>query len=1567
METRIALRRLKRGLTAVLIGVAGLAVLGVGGVLVVSNTDWGREQVRTRVLSILNEQLDGQFRIGTVDGNLLTGMKLVDVAIDGPDGSAFLRADTLQTDFDLLGLVRQRILLDDMRLVHPVIVIEKRPGERWNYEKIFLSDTTQTDTPDTGPGFGSWIRIEDLEIVEGRLAVRLPWAPDTTLSGAALDSAVQVALADDNRTRVERVPGGFQTIYDFQELSATLPLLNIADPDFDTQRYVIDRLTTVAYPFRPPPVRIEQFAGTLEISGDSLWFENAAIQLPGTRARVGFALDFESGDIRTRVAADTLSLADLQFAYLPLPDSGGGRLTLDALITDDMMAIEASNTSLVIGDSRIAGRLGLVLTDETTAFRNTDLTVAALDTRLIEQLVPGLELPRQGVIDGRAQLEGTLARMTVDADIAFADPMTGTSRVLASGIAGITDDGAFQAEDLRLELRPVQAALAQVALPDAPLDGTITGTATISGSTTDALRTRFDLAHVARGGRSRVAGNAFVRLEPSLVLDVDVRLAPLSLATVGRFAPDAGLRGTVAGPVRLQGPLNDLAINARLTTADGGVLAVAGRADIEEPGRAYAVTLAAEQFNPMSVRTAGPAGGLNFVARATGQGIDPATLRATFALDMGPSRLDTISIDSIRARVVAANGLAQIDTLTAFAPSTRFAAVGSLGLVAEREGELAYSLSVDSLSQFASYLPADTGVVTARPAVVKEIVAAARADSAARASAISVERMAVGGGDAMPAPVEEPSGIPRDSLSGAIYAAGNVRGNIAELDVVGRLAALNVVALGNTLGQLRAEYRWMRGLTPDASLLARVSGDEVLVSGFALDSVAVVATYAGTAGTAELRVFQDDQRDYELFAGYRLDVDDRAVLLDRMALRFDTTTWRSVRPSEIRLGADAVFIDSLELRDGRTGRIFADGTLPLEGPGSFGVSIRELPFAQLAALVQTDIGVTGLLSLDARLDGTAEAPELRGAMALVEVGIGGPPFIDFRGTFDYADQRLTTNVEGLHTYTAARRGERALVATATVPVNLAIATDAPRLPEGPGDTLSARIRIDSLPLNFIAAFVPEVLENVAGEASGVIDVAGTVSDPRPTGTFAIARGDARIVPLGIRLRDMTASMRLVSDAIIVDSLVGYNEGRVFVRGGIGIDSITAPSFDLYLVADGAQVLDNEIGKIRVDAGLAFRGPFDAVYASGAVRIREGVFYIPEGSSGNVISADDPAIFAVADNVPALAEQEIIAPPSPLLANLRADINLLINRGTWVRSRDANVEIFTPEDAPPFTISVDQARQQLVLDGVVSTDRGEYTFLGKRFELREGSAVFVGIPEINPTLQLIGEYAVQLQGSEAITIRILIGGTLTAPRIELQSGEGQPQLSQSDLISYLALGRGSSSLVQGGGSSVTGGSGGGGAGGLVGRQAEQVAKRLPAFALNTLFNDVLLQQLEGSAGRRLGADVLNITPADLPLEATGGDGSIDTFLVGTEIEVGRYLTPRTFLSVNVRPSFVFTPDGVPRTQPGIRLQYRPRPGFQVDASFEPRFLLREPTLETFDAERFEPRSAFGLYLTREWRW
>jgi translocation and assembly module TamB len=317
----------------------------------------------------------------------------------------------------------------------------------------------------------------------------------------------------------------------------------------------------------------------------------------------------------------------------------------------------------------------------------------------------------------------------------------------------------------------------------------------------------------------------------------------------------------------------------------------------------------------------------------------------------------------------------------------------------------------------------------------------------------------------------------------------------------------------------------------------------------------------------------------------------------------------------------------------------------------------------------------------------------------------------------------------------------------------------------------------------------------------------------------------------------------------------------------------------------------------------------------------------------------------------LGDAGIIPAQSPLLANLRADVFVGVDRDTWVRSREANIEIYSDGD---LRIQVDRRRQALTLDGIVNTDRGQYTFLSKRFEVKRGSATFVGTQELDPNLQITAEYAVRQAAREPLVIRIVIGGTVSAPRITLES-DAQPPIPQSDLISYLAFGSGSGSLLQFGGSSVAGQSSGGTP---IGATARQATQQLAGVALG-----VLADATESRLGRSLGADVLNITPVpDLPPELFRFDVSgLEAVLKGTQVEFGKYFNRQTFLGLQATPLFFTAKPPVP----GFRLEYRfaSRPGLSLETSWQPRFFLPEPSLSP---QTINLNNSLGVFLVRRWR-
>ncbi|MDF1504378.1 translocation/assembly module TamB domain-containing protein, partial [Roseisolibacter sp. H3M3-2] len=1051
--------------------------------------------------------------------------------------------------------------------------------------------------------------------------------------------------------------------------------------------------------------------------------------------------------------------------------------------------------------------------------------------------------------------------------------------------------------------------------------------------------------------RRRTPGAAPRRATPWF--DVDVTAQPLSLVTVGRFAPAAGLRGSASGPIRLTGSTDDLRVASTLRLSDGGSFSARGQLRDLTGTLGYDLRLETLLFNVNALAEKAPRTSLSGRFVASGRGTDPATLTANLAADVTTSTIDTLAVDASTIRVRAAQGVVNVDTFTVRAPGANAQVVGSFGLVGARRGELQYRLEVDSLAALARYLPRDTGAVAPHAALAAARLAEARTDSALQSRRLTVAAAAA---DALALAVarvvvDTPTTIRRDSLAGYVVAEGRVAGSIANFDLRGRAAAQGLVALGNQVGRARVAYTWLGAMTPGSALAVASVADSVRAAGFSLDSVDARATWrpdgpGASSGTAVVAVFQDVGRSYDLRSDYAILPDRNEAKFSQLRLRFDSTLWASTRPGAVRWGQPGIEVETVELSNGAGGLISVDGRLPSTGPADLRVAVREFEVGDALGLLQSDVPLTGRVSLDATVQGTGAAPLIRGTAMLAGARYGGTEVPDVESRVDYADRRLAGEAR-------VTRGTRpVLTANASLPIDLALSgVEGPRMADDAPLTVDAVL--DSLPLDLASRFTDAVAD-VRGTASGTLQVRGPLRDPNPTGELRLADAGFRLTATGMRLRDAGGVVRLQGDTVVVDSLGGYTlanrRGRVGVRGGIGIATPAEPSFDLRLTADRARMLDNEQGRVDANAQVSVYGPYDQVFVSGGARVLGGVIYVPESDNKQVLSAGDPAVFAVVDTT-RLRETDVIPTQNPLLDNLRVDLYVGVDRDTWVRSREANVEVFSDGD---LRLRVDRAKQALVLDGIVGTERGQYTFLSKRFQVKRGSATFVGTQELDPNLQVTAEYEVRQAAREPLVIRIQIGGTLSAPRIALES-DAQPPIAQTDLLSYLAFGSGSGSLLQFGGSSVAGGSAGGNPIGTAGRLATQ---QLSGVALG-----VLADASEARLGRSLGADVLNITPVpDLPPELFRADVSgLEAILKGTQIEFGKYFNRSTFVGLQATPVFF---QGDPPI-PGFRIEYRfsRLPGYSIESSWQPRFFLPEPSLAP---QNIDPKNALGVFLVRRWR-
>ena len=132
---------MRTGLLRLFAALAIVAVLVVGGIFIATNTDWGREKVRTVVVDAIRENAHGIIKTGRITGNLLEGFVLHDLVITDSAGEPLANIAEVHARYQMLTLRSQRIEFDDVKLVRPIIVLDRKPGGIWNYDRIFPRDT----------------------------------------------------------------------------------------------------------------------------------------------------------------------------------------------------------------------------------------------------------------------------------------------------------------------------------------------------------------------------------------------------------------------------------------------------------------------------------------------------------------------------------------------------------------------------------------------------------------------------------------------------------------------------------------------------------------------------------------------------------------------------------------------------------------------------------------------------------------------------------------------------------------------------------------------------------------------------------------------------------------------------------------------------------------------------------------------------------------------------------------------------------------------------------------------------------------------------------------------------------------------------------------------------------------------------------------------------------------------------------------------------------------------------------------------------------------------------------
>lgn len=386
-------------------GTALGVALALAAVFLSARTSWGHERILEITLRALGKGVQGTLTVARIDGNLLTGARLYDVALRGRDGVAFILADSADLRYDVRTLLSPRIIIRRATLYDATIFARRLPGDSlWNYQAIF-ADTTAGGPP-------SQQRVTQLDtvvLVRTQARVESPWDPGGKLTPRERRAAVADALSDSSLLLVRRVPSGFLRTMTFADVGGVVTGVRFAPGSEAGSFFRIDSLSTRARVFRWP-VDVRAARGRVALLKEHVEFDFSSIRLPGSRLAAGGVVTFppDSADLRydVLVLGRQIAFRDLQWLYPRFPAAARGSLTLRIETRPDGgLLYLARNVDVRAPGTRLRGSFGVVVGD-TVRFTDVNLKADPLRVATIEAMLPQ-KLPVAGLRIGAAGIRGT--------------------------------------------------------------------------------------------------------------------------------------------------------------------------------------------------------------------------------------------------------------------------------------------------------------------------------------------------------------------------------------------------------------------------------------------------------------------------------------------------------------------------------------------------------------------------------------------------------------------------------------------------------------------------------------------------------------------------------------------------------------------------------------------------------------------------------------------------------------------------------------------------------------------------------------------------------------------------------------------------------------------------------------------------------------------------------------------------------------------------------------------------------------------------------------------------------
>jgi autotransporter translocation and assembly factor TamB len=1454
------MRAIRRILQVVaFVGTLMIGVLALS--LIVSQTPWFRDWLRRYIVRESKQYLNGELMIGGLDGNLLFGADLSNVAVD-VSGERVVAVRGIELDYSVFSLMSKGLQVDQIKIDQPVVKLE-HDEHGWNVARLVKQQEQEADRQ--GPLRP--ISLPSIEISDASVSIQ-----DGNPSNVSLPRRIENV---DLTARFEYAPVHYSLMLDHVSFRGSAPTLSL-----------------------------QNLTGKLAVRDDNLYLENVALKTSETSVTVdGVVENYLATPVTKLRATGTVSLPEIgrlvpaAAGYNLHPaidlrvDGPADQLNLDVDVRSeagnlrgrlaaDVQApnlsargdvdVDRLNLALVLRDpaqrTNVSGHAKLDLALRSTpasapvvdrmsgtfTFAGPHVVAAGYEVRDV-RLSGKIDGPKI-TLDGRASAYGGAAT----ARGFVVTPAKG--RALAFDVRGTAD---------RVDLRKLPTSIGvprlatNLSVSDYHITGqgnSIHGTATLNESTVEGAtfssgtNAEFALSpsEISYSAHGMVANLNLDRLGDAL--EIDALAQPTYDSRInGTFdVSGSSPRTSAARASESAAPsgISAMKLEARASLTDSDVFG--GRlpnmtleAHLDRGALNGRATGAFENFNPAQLANRKDLEGslsgtvdANFAVSDVSAPMTPASITADGHAALKQSTVGGLHVDTAQIDGKYANQVGDITRLDISGPDIKANASGRLALDRSSSSDLKYHVEAINLPELA------------RIAGQSDVAGSATLD-------------------------------------------GTLSGNAESLVTNGTLDGSNLAIGANNALDLDSQYTVTIPALQVANAKVEATTDAtfVKIGGTELNSVKATTTY--NQKTLDFTTnLKEKTRELDATGTVIFHPDHQELHLPTLAVRTQGVEWRTAAGSEatVKYGQERVEFENLRL-------VSADQSLDVNGTlalgtgaptGAIDVKASNVDLQQLETLALQNQGLTGRLNADVTIAGSTASPAITGKVQVTSGGFQNYHYQSLAANIDYKGARVGLDA------TLQQSATESITAKGSVPTSLFKASPTGEHVEpAPDDAIDLQVKSSAIDLALLQGFTHQIT-NVAGTLEVDVHLTGSGRDPHAEGFIDIKNGVFGVPAAGETFTGLTTRIELQREVVKIPAfeLLDRHGEKLRVAGELAAHSRQPGSVNVSIESDNFEIINNELGDVQVQTALKLTGELRRPQLVGDVRLDAArvevdkvleLFYSPYAqqglpdvpsaertaeSSGSAEEATKRALSQAGESAAppgaeekAAADQEQAPAPSGLAAALALNVHLVASDNLVLRGDSLRPGGPTGTALGDINITVGgdlhinkKPDGPVTIVGTVNTVRGTYDFQGRRFDLaRDGTIRFIGTPTINPLLDITATRKIPDTGVEA---RIHITGTPQAPQLELTSN---PPLEESDILALIVFNRPVNELGSGERSSLAATAGG-------------------------IATGFIAQPLGESIGKALDLDLFEITT-----NTENGD-------LGAAITLGQQVNQRTFFKV-----------------------------------------------------------------------